>query len=113
MILSLPLRTVSGLNVREHWRTRARRVKLERQAVVFAWTFKERRWVAGNGPPYRVRLTRLGPRRLDSDNVQGALKAVRDQVAALLGIDDGSPLVTWEYAQEVGPYGVRIEVTCA
>lgn len=47
-----------------------------------------------------VTLTRLGPRKLDSDNLAGSFKAIRDGVADALGIDDGSELIQWEYRQE-------------
>lgn len=66
--------------------------------------------------PLVVRLTRISPGRLDDDNVRQALKAMRDQVARELGIDDRDPLVKWDYespGQEKGPRGysaVRIEI---
>jgi len=48
------------------------------------------------------------------DNLRGALKAVRDQVATWLGVDDADPRVTWEYGQAVDGrpryQAVRIEV---
>ena len=63
----------------------------------------------------RVRLVRLGARALDTDNLAGALKAVRDAVAAWLGVDDGPGGLVWEVDQE--PHrrhrntpGVRIEL---
>ena len=48
-----------------------------------------------------VRLTRAAPAELDDDNLSSAFKAVRDAVAAWLGVDDSprSP-VRWKYAQE-------------
>lgn len=65
-------------------------------------------------PPVEVVLTRIAPRELDDDNLARSFKAVRDQVAVHLGVDDRSKLVTWRYAQEKGKpreYAVRIEVT--
>jgi len=60
----------------------------------------------GNKPrpalPCTVLMTRIAPRKLDDDNLRGAFKAVRDQVAAWLGVDDADPRVTWAYAQERG-----------
>jgi hypothetical protein len=55
-----------------------------------------------------VLITRIGPRRLDSDNLQAACKSVRDQAAQMLGINDA--LDVWLYAQETGVYGVRVEI---
>jgi len=51
--------------------------------------------------PAAVRLTRVAPRPLDDDNLQRALKAVRDGVADWLGVDDRDPRVRWFYAQAV------------
>ena len=48
-----------------------------------------------------VRITRVGPKRLDDDNLSRAAKAPRDGVADWLGCDDGDPRVSWHYAQAV------------
>ena len=47
---------------------------------------------------------------LDSDNVVGSAKAVRDGIAEWLGVDDRSPLVEWFVCQAKGPVGVIVEV---
>lgn len=64
--------------------------------------------------PWCVRLTRLcsAAQPLDDDAPPGALKAVRDAVAAALEVDDGDPTIAFAYAQErrKGPMGVRVEV---
>ena len=105
MIL-VPIRTAPGMNVREHWRARSRRVKAERMAV--AWLLKQER-----SPllPCSVLLTRLSPRgRLDDDNLPGSLKAIRDEVAAWLAVDDRHDhIVKYRYAQARGSWGVRVE----
>jgi len=104
--LQLPLRTGRGLNGREHHMARHRRVKTEREAV--AWLLRGKRPPA---PPVVVTMTRLAPSSgLDSDNLQGALKAVRDELAMWLGLDDADPRVTWLCAQRRAPWGVEIEV---
>lgn len=38
-------------------------------------------------------------RRMDSDNLIGSLKPLRDAIAQSIGIDDGDPRIRWEYAQ--------------
>lgn len=105
-MIVLPLKTVGGLNAREHWRKRATRVKRERDTA---------RLLAPSHPlPCVVTMTRLSPGTLDDDNLQGACKAVRDGIADKLGIDDRDPRVEWRYAQERckrGEYGVRITIT--
>ena len=70
--------------------------------------------VAANGPvpafPVVVTLVRVGSKALDDDNLAYAFKAIRDGVADALGVKDHDPRVSWAYAQEKGPYAVRIEV---
>lgn len=105
-MIAIPLRTVPGLNAREHWSARARRVKAERRAVAWSLAGKQRPPV-----PCTVRLTRVSPRgTADDDNLAGAMKAVRDQVAEWLGVDDKDRAsVRYVYAQRRGPWAVEIE----
>ena len=108
-IFILPIKTVGGLNAREHWRQRAARVKRERQ---MAWTFVRVR----HPLPCVVTMTRLSSGILDDDNLQGACKAIRDGIADRLDIDDRDPRVEWRYAQEKckrGEYWVRVEISGA
>lgn len=52
---------------------------------------------------------RVAPGRLDDDNLARACKAVRDEVAAWLGVDDGDPRISWVTAQEKSSaYATRI-----
>jgi hypothetical protein len=103
----VPIKTVSGLNAREHWRVRANRVKAERTAVAWAMSCTE-----PCALPCVVTLTREGKGTLDSDNLQGSQKAVRDAVADWLGVNDADPRIDWRYAQVKAPaYGVLIEIT--
>lgn len=106
----LPLRTLGPNGSHGHWRTLAARRKRERMAG-----FAGAALVAGVEPtlPCAVTLTRLSAGELDGDNLQGALKGVRDGVADRLGVDDRDPRVIWEYGQEHcrrGEFGVRIEI---
>jgi len=101
---TIPIKTGRGLNSREHWAQRSRRVKSEREAV--GWMLPGKRYPL----PCVVTLTRIAPSKgLDGDNLQGSLKAIRDSVAAWLGVDDADSRVTWQYSQQRGEYGVRIE----
>lgn len=102
----IPVKTVTGLNAREHWRKRAARVRSERRAAALI--------VKPFPTPCIVRLIRLSPSLCDDDNLQGACKAIRDEIAKLCGVDDGpSGPITWVYAQEKckrGQFGVRVEM---
>lgn len=117
--LEIPLRTGRGQNDRpHHWGERANRVRQERDAVLLAW----RRTVGGRGAerprvPCTVLLQRLSPGGAagwtgldEGDNLEGSLKAVRDEVARLLGLDDADPRVTWRYEQLEGTWGVRVTI---
>jgi hypothetical protein len=100
MTITIPIRTVSELNQREHWRMRHRRRKSQRIAV-WAHVFK----VVGDAGltldhllPCVITLTRVAPQRMDSDGVVASMKAVRDGVADALGVGRGKPR---EYAVEI------------
>ncbi len=110
LTLTLAIRTVSEANAHEHWRLRQKRAKAQRSTagVVVLAALREpgRPRVA---PPCTVTLTRLAPSNgLDTDNLAGSQKHVRDGIADALGIDDRNPAVTWLYDQQRGPWGVRI-----
>jgi len=107
MVFAIPVKAVSTANLREHWAKKSKRTASQRSSARLCCP----RW--GAGPILVVRLTRVSPRQLDSDNLASALKAVRDGVADWLRIDDGSPLVRWEYGQEQGADTVRVEVVPA
>lgn len=101
----LSLRIQSEANLRSHWAVRAARVKAHRSAACI---------VPVHSLPCVVTLTRIAPRALDDDNCVGGFKALRDGIAARLGVDDADPRVTWRYAQRKGNPGeyaaeVRIE----
>lgn len=102
----VPIKTVPGLNAREHFVARARRVKIERAST--AWMLKT---AARPELPCSVLLTRVAPSNgVDDDNLVGAMKAVRDQVAEWIGVDDrNSQQVRYCYAQRRGKWGVTIE----
>ena len=104
MRTTLPIRVVNTANVREHWGERNKRNQAHKDIVM--------QTIRGftPPPPAVVRLVRIGPREMDSDGYTIALKAVRDAVAECFCLDDGSPLLQFEYAQERGEFGVRVEV---
>jgi hypothetical protein len=104
--------TRSEANVRERWgkihrASKARDATIEEIAVALG----QGQYLPTTGPWY-VRITRLSAKTLDRDNLGRALKAIQDTIAAMLKVDDGSPLVEWDPQQRVekGPLGVEIEV---
>ena len=87
LVFDVPVRTRNGLNLREHWGTAARRAKRQRRDTGLAMKAALNRRTLRL--PVEVQLTRVDPRKLDQlDNLEAALKHVRDQVAAELGITD-------------------------
>jgi hypothetical protein len=61
--------------------------------------------------PAKITLTRIGQRKLDSDNLASALKHVRDEIAAAYQVDDADSRYAWEPQQERGEgYAVRIQI---
>lgn len=117
--VTVPLRVVNPLNARGSTRERIGRPKRERnaiQAVLFGVAHKVApHWLMRG--PYRVTLTKLGGRRMDSDGLQAAMKTVRDTVCMWLcgglpgQFDDDWRQVSWDYAQEPGgEVGARIRV---
>jgi hypothetical protein len=108
--VSIPnLVTVSELNTREHWAVRAKRAKTQRFTTEVLLRSKLGRYL-WTGRKVVVTMTRLGRRNLDDDNLAGAMKHVRDGVADWMGVDDGSPLITWRCRQARGDVGVMIQV---
>jgi hypothetical protein len=108
------VRTLSETNRRDRWGL------IERKAAQKKETFESVAVDLGKGQklpprgPWFVRFTRVSSNHLDPGNLPAALKAVEDQVAACLGVDDGSPLYEPSYRQEArgrrGAERVRVEV---
>jgi len=115
MHFSWAMKLESRANKREHWGKRHRRDK-EQKAIIRDLMLAKQLQLPG--APWRILLTRVKPhdrriRFLDGDNLQASFKAIRDQIAASLGFDDGDEQVaTWSYAQAVGPdYGIEVEIS--
>jgi hypothetical protein len=112
VVVELPIKTVAGLNAREHFLARSRRVRGERAAAHMSVKYKHGR----PDLPVVVTMVRLSAGSLDDDNLQGAFKAIRDGVADAYGVPDNDPRIQWRYAQERckrGYFAVRIEVESA
>lgn len=110
--MHIVMRIQSEANLREHWAKKAKRVKRQRQLVGMLLWNTELCWVRPRPAlPVTVLLTRIAARKLDDDNLCGGFKAVRDEIAAWLGVNDNDPRVTWRYAQERGKgFACRIEI---
>lgn len=104
------LRLTNGANAREHWATKARRAKRERGLILRALLASGVRVPRG---PWSVEITRIAPRRMDSDGATIAAKHLRDGVADWLAVDDGADAVTFAVDQRKGEpreYAVRVVI---
>lgn len=98
----IPIRLLSESNVAEHWTSKSKRHRTQQLQVKAAMNGidKEIKF------PCMIILSRLSPRLLDDDNLVGAFKHIRDQVADCMipgkakGRADGDRRLMWEYHQE-------------
>lgn len=115
--LEIPgLRVRSEANERGHWSRRHARFHEQRTAVALALAgvSSADRDALRSAERVEVRFTRIAPRKCDPDNALGGFKAVLDEVARWLRIDDGSGRILLELPrQEKGGYGVVIELEAA
>ena len=99
LLLEFPLVTKSEPNERGHWGKRHGRSANQRD--VLSWELLAvQAAMRLLGLPVTVKLTRINGKELDDDNLRGAMKAVRDEIAKSLGVNDRDPAVKWLYAQE-------------
>jgi hypothetical protein len=107
--IAIPLKLGAALNARVHWTARAKRAKTERAIVGAALRHHP---FAADSAPSTCTLTRIAPRALDDDNLAGAFKSIRDEVAAFFGVDDGPKgPIAWHYGQRKGaPKQCGIEI---
>ena len=105
MRFQIPIRLPSLANTRMNWRAMAHLKGKQKVATLVC--------MAGlviPPLPLVITITRIGPRKLDDDNLASACKYIRDKIADMVGVDDGSSLYTWRYEQEVGKYSVDVEI---
>lgn len=116
VVITFQMILKNPLNGRQHWRTVSARNRTQKAAtlghclVALAKRPEIKQW-----PAFDIKLTRIAPKRFDSDNLGAALKIHRDAVAFALGFkDDSDPRLSWEYDQTRGGVKenlVRIEIT--
>lgn len=84
----------SEANANGKLRDSLRRKREQKEAVVATLG----RDIVGRGQPKRVTFCMLTSQPIDGDNLQRALKAVRDQIAELCGMQSDAADI-WEYQQ--------------
>lgn len=115
---TIQVKTISEANVSEHWTRRHQRSKLQkRQIKAYLEAFHHGQQVK---LPCKVRITRVGKKRMDSDNLAISMKYIRDALAEWIvdregqlatGKADETDKLTWIYDQEIGKnYEVKIQI---
>ncbi len=103
------LRLASQSNAREHWTKTYKNKKTQHH--IAALGMQGLNPIEYLGSELRVTLTRIGPRALDDDNLQGAFKFIRDAIAQCIWggrMGQRDDLAEWRYEQRKGKYGVEI-----
>ena len=117
--IHLPITTYSEANKKEGWRIKAKRTKSQRgdaemltNAHIGMHSARDKIRKSSHITIHMTRLIAKGRVELDTDNLQRALKAIRDGIADALQIDDGDRKLTWAYAQEKSKEaGVNVQIT--
>lgn len=105
------LRLVSEMNAREHWTVKRRRKNSQQRIVCDAFTASVHGMLRRMGTRLEVSLVRFGPRLMDrADNHPAAFKHAIDQIARIVGVDDGDGTIAWKLKQQKGPYGLAIGI---
>jgi|SRR6267143_3119101 len=103
---SAPIKVISEANRpgREHWsKKRNRELSQQTEITVELHNALVNKRIE---LPCVVILTRVGPKKLDPDNLANSFKAVQDAIAKKLGVDDGDEeKIDWVYDQT--PIGKR------
>ena len=109
--VTLPgIRVYSESNEHTHWRIRAKRAKDQQFIVTVVLGPTVARYMMMVAP-LTVTMTRVAPSKgLDSDNLVGSMKHVRDGIAKVLGIDDSDPRVLWVVEQRKGAWTIEIRI---
>lgn len=112
--MNMPLRTVSEANILCHWAERKKRKDKQRHVLEVFWDTSTKKIPL----PCKVKLTRIAPRFLDTDNLASSFKFVRDKISELIkpGLAPGQADkkdILFEYDQKKSApkeYGIKIEI---
>lgn len=109
----IPIKTISESNASEHWTVKSKRHRQQRFLVQCCMKNE----VGAITLPCHIKITRVGKRKLDFDNLTISLKWIVDAVCDLLvpglarGRSDDDDRIKISYDQEIGKsYAVKIEI---
>lgn len=105
---------VSEANNTDHWTVKRKRKNHQKIEVISAMSHLNLKNLAKY--PLLISIIRIGGRKMDDDNYQNAVKAIRDAIADQLnpglapGQADNSDQFSWVYQQQKGsPKRIRVE----
>ena len=99
VVVDVPLKLASELNMHEQWRARHKRANAQRELIGLTCMSRLAPF-RKTATPLVVTIERIAPSALDDDNLVGAGKHVRDAIAEVLGLpNDRDARVTWLYGQ--------------
>ena len=90
------IKTISEANRREHWASKLKRKKSQQHDFSIIWKSHKPKVQL----PATITFTRYSCQVMDSDNLAGAFKHCRDQLAKEIGVDDGDERLTFIYKQK-------------
>lgn len=113
LLFTTPIKVISEANNYDHWNTKRKRKAAQADEITYelhnALDGKKIRL------PCTVGFTRIGPKALDTDNLQSAFKSIRDAIAKKIGADDGEvDKIRFTYNQEpcgIRKYLVKVQIT--
>lgn len=113
LVFEIPIKVISEANARDHWRVKNARKKAQQEETMVAMHNALRGRTIDL--PCTVKLTRVGAKTLDTDNLSGSFKGVRDCIAFKMSVDDGDvDKIQFEYDQVaigIREYSVKVEIT--
>ncbi len=112
-VIAIPLKTISEANVYEHWTAKKKRRDAQKIMVKTHLNQCNHKITI----PCHIKITRIGKKLMDSDNLPTSQKWVRDAIADYIlpglrpGIADNKEGFSWEYDQQIGKeYSIIIEI---
>ncbi len=109
-VVTIPAMQLLSLNQLLRLPRGQRIARIAVQRNLTGWMLLSQAGVNRPALPLAITIVRVGPKPLDAhDNLPGSAKHIVDAVAKYLGVDDADTRVRWEYRQERGASGVRVE----
>lgn len=111
--LEIPIRTFSESNLSDHWTEKNKRKKQQRFLINSYMNYIKK----SIKTPCIIKLTRIAPRKLDSDNLVSSFKFVRDAISDLIkpgmapGRSDAEGIdFMYDQSHRTKQYAIKVEI---